>query len=164
MANVENEEKRVRRLNRWMIILVSFMVLYSILMLVIIDQKTERAMQLQSHPVVMIDPNTMSITSTAYTNLIHPVALHNTTNIPPVPITNSAKPMYEQRDKYEIGDFVVINYFYVEGIIIEKLSGDVYKILYKDHNHTLQKIELHKQFLLYPTSYNVVNPVSLLVD
>ncbi len=133
-------------------------------MFMIVDKKTEKALQV--HPVVVIDPNTMAVNS-SYTNLIHPIALR--TNIPinnaSTVVTNvPAKPMFEQRDSYEVGDFVVVNFFYVETIVIEKLPKDYYRVMYKNHVHTLETLVLHKQFLIHPTSYNVVSPVSLLVD
>jgi hypothetical protein len=153
-------EKSIKKLNVWLGIMVGFIVLYSIVMLITIDQKTEKALQM--HPVVMIDPATLALTSDSYTNLIHPIALRPplTTNAP----TIDPKPMFEQKESYEIGDFVVVNFFYVETIIVEKLPKDYYRLMYKDHEHVLQTIDLHKQFLLAPTSYNVVSPVSLLVD
>lgn len=159
-------ENSVKKLNRWLIALVIFMILYSAVMLVIIDQKTEKALQL--HPVVMIDPSTMGISSAAYTNLIHPTSLrHLTTTNAPVPepvVSPESKPMFEQRESYEVGDFVIVNFFYVETIVTEKLRGNYYRLMYKDHEHVLQTIVLHRQFLLAPTSYKVVSPVSLLVD
>lgn len=164
-----NADIKIKSLNRWLAILVIFMVLYSAAMLVLIDNKTERAIQM-AHPVVIIDPATMQINSTAYTNLIHPIAMR--TNPAVVDIATNAiaekaeapKPMFEQKENYEVGDFVVVNFFYVETIIVEKLPKDYYRLMYKDHNHSLQVLTLHKQFLLAPTSYNVVSPVSLLVD
>lgn len=160
----ETSTKVIKKLNNWLTVLMIFMILYSIGMFIVIDQKTNKALQM--HPVVMFDPNTMTVNSPAYTNLIHPIALR--TNIPTDPTpsaTNTpAKPMFEQRESYEVGDFVVINFFYVETIVIERLPNDQYRLMYKNHEHTLETIVLHKQFLLYPTSYNVVSPVSLLVD
>lgn len=172
-------EKSIKNLNRWLAILVSFVVFYSAAMLAIIDRKSDIAMQIQTQPVLMIDPMTMGINSTVYSNLIHPSFLRSTnvlsnvvTSVKPPTDQNASaalsttapKSMFEQKDSYEIGDFVVVNFFYVEAVITAKLEKNHYRVIYKDHNHVLQEISLHKQFLLSPTSYNVISPVSLLVD
>lgn len=172
-------EKSIKNLNRWLAILVSFVVFYSAAMLAIIDRKSDIAMQIQTQPVLMIDPMTMGINSTVYSNLVHPSFLRSTnvlsnvvTSVKPPTDQNASaalsttapKPMFEQKDSYEVGDFVVVNFFYVEVVVTKKVDKDNYEVMYKNHEHTLSKIVLNKQFLLSPTSYNVVSPVSLLVD
>lgn len=168
--SVKSSEETVKTLNRWLIALVIFMVVYSATMLAIIDHKTERALQMQ--PVVLIDPATFELTSDAYTNLIPPSLLRS--NIMSVVSTNEStnavvtvereKPLFEQKDDYEVLDFVVVNYVYVEAIVVEKLPKDQYRLMYKDHNHTLQFPILPAGLLLAPSAYNVASPVSLLVD
>jgi hypothetical protein len=68
-------ELSIQKLNRWLIGLVIFMIFYSVMMLIFIDKKTEKALT-QIQPVIMVDPNNMGINSSAYTNLIHPAILN----------------------------------------------------------------------------------------
>ena len=74
-------------------------------------------------------------------------------------------PRYEIKDKYSYGDVVVIKYFYIEAVVLDKTqpSGDVYTVLYKNHNHDLQKIALPRTMLMMPSD-GIVNPAALLVE
>ena len=71
------------------------------------------------------------------------------------------------KDEYRFGDVVVIKYFYVEAVVMDRDRvlplGDSYTILYKDRNHVLQKITLPKTMLMAPVE-GVLSPASLLVD
>jgi hypothetical protein len=152
-------------LNRWLIVLSVIIIIWAAGIIMYVDKKTS----ISNHPlpIIMIDVDTGKIIDPAYTNLFHDSVIgmvSKTFNISEVECsTNISKPMFEQKDNYNIGDFVIINYFYVEGIVSEK-SGNEYTVIYKDHNHVLQKIKLSKEFLLSPTSRNSISPVSLLVD
>jgi uncharacterized protein YpmB len=71
---------------------------------------------------------------------------------PSVNSTNEiAKPMLEQKDSYKKMDFVIINYFFVTGLVVDR-QGNNYTIIYKDRNRVLQKVIVPKELLLSPTS------------
>jgi hypothetical protein len=74
-------------------------------------------------------------------------------------------PAFEVRDKYVFGDIVVVKFFYIHAVVLEKSSfgSDSYTILYKDRNHVLQKVVLSRDLLMAPAN-GTVNPISLLVD
>jgi hypothetical protein len=86
------------------------------------------------------------------------------TNKSPLLVNTMAREssLFTEKKTYSLGDIVVIRYFYVAGVVLEK-HGDYYDVVYKDHNHTLQKITLTKAMLLSPKD-GVLNPVSMLVD
>ena len=163
---------QLKNLNEWLGVLVVFIILWSIGLLLYVDQKVDSTAN-HPLPVIVVDGPSGRINNAAYTNLFPPSmnVKAGTIETRPPRVVNSTKtnvvtapkPMFETRDSYEIREFVIVNYFYVEGIVTEK-KGDDYTVMYKDHNHVLQKVTVPKSFLLVPTSYNNVNPVSLLVD
>lgn len=57
---------------------------------------------------------------------------------------------YTILEKYNIGDIVTIRYFFIEGVVMDKSipTGDNYSVLYRDKNHTLQKIILPRRMLM----------------
>lgn len=101
----------------------------------------------------MVDAATGKITNSAYSNLFPPQFVS----------TNSAgaAPIYEQKGSYDVKDLVIVNYFFVEGIVVDK-QGNNYTVMYKDHNRVLQKITVPKEFLLSPTADVKLNPAVLL--
>ena len=71
--------------------------------------------------------------------------------------------LYEQKDSYKVEDFVIINYFFIEGIVSSK-SGNNYSVMYKGEDGVLQTINVPQSMLLVPTSATYVNPFVLLSD
>lgn len=145
----------LKSLNRWLGILVVFIILWGIGMFFYVEKKTEQVAN-RPIPVVMLDPASGKITSIAYTNLVP-----SSFTAPAKTNDVSIHPSFEQKKSYENMDFVVINYFFVAGLVVEK-NGNNYTVMYKDHNHVLQKTIVPVEMLLSPTSYNGVNPLSLL--
>lgn len=163
--NVHKDISELRDLNRWLIALSAIVIIWAAGIIMYMDKRTSPS----NHPlpIIMIDADTGKIIDPAYTNLFPDNVIGTmpkNVNMSEIKDSdNATKPLFEKKDSYNIKDFVIINYFYVEGLIIDK-SGDNYTVLYKDHNHVLQKIIISKEFLLVPTSKNSVSPVSLLVD
>lgn len=147
------DSTQLKNLNRWLIGLVAFMLIWTAGILAYVDKKPEKEMP--PIPVISIDPHTGKITNVAHSRL-----LPKTINVPFSP-TNSS-PMFIQKDNYEKMDFVIINYFFVAGIVVDSQAGGNYTILYKDANRCLQRIVVPREFLLVPTSAYGVNPTSLL--
>ena len=147
------DEKKVRSSNFWYILLVAFIVLWMTGAYIYLDKKTD--VTIGNPPVIVLDAvNGIDMTNFFRANPSQ-TQLYPTNNIP--------RPMFEVRENYNLGDVVVVKYFYVEAVVLEKQAGDSYVIMYKDHNHTLQKIAIPRTLLMYPAD-GVLNPVSLLVD
>ena len=159
------DKSEIKILNRWLIALAVIIILWAAGIIMYVDKRTSPS----NHPlpIIMVDADTGKVIDPAYTNLfVHSLASEVSKNANMSDISapeNATKPLFEQKEFYNIKDFVVVNYFYVEGIIVDR-SGDDYTVMYKDHNHVLQKLTLPKELLLAPTSKNSVSPVSLLVD
>lgn len=159
-----NEEQTLSKLNRWLTVIIVFMIIYAVGVLVLIDQKTEDS--IKKHPMIMLDMSSSNIDANAFSNFFSTAAANLNKSLPsdsdktPTP----KKPMFEQKESYELGDFVVINFYYTEGIVIENPMKNHYRVMYKDHNHVLQSIVLNKMFLLSPTSAYPVSPTSFLIE
>lgn len=159
------DKTEIKTLNRWLIALAVIIILWAAGIIMYVDKRTSPS----NHPlpIIMVDVDTGKVIDPAYTNLFNnSIASKVSKNANMSDIkspANSTKPLFEQKEFYNIKDFVVVNYFYVKGIVVER-SGDDYTIMYKDHNHVLQKLTLSKELLLSPTSQNSLSPVSLLVD
>ncbi len=149
------DEKKIRSISIWHFVLVAFIVLWMVGAYVYLDKKTQ--MSIAAPPVIVLD-EAAGITLTNFFQI-------NSTNRQLSPAArNPTKPLFEIREKYFLGDVVVVKYFYVEAIVIGNSAvGDDYVILYKDHNHTLQKISLPRALLMAPAD-GFLNPVSMLVD
>lgn len=143
----EKDHAQLKTLNRWLMALVAFIVIWVAGLYFYIDTETHPKPPI---PVISIDPITGKITNAA-----QPKLLPNSTN-------TVAKPMFEQKDSYDKMDFVIINYFFISGLVVDRHGND-YTIMYKDSNHVIQKIIVPKELLLSPTSAYAVNPASLLV-
>ena len=143
-------EKSIKKLNRWLIGLIVFIIVYSLLVLYIIT------------PTIVPDNHSnisMGIDSISYSNINNPVILQ--TNLISLVITNITpvfSTMFTQKDSYEIGDFVIVNFFYIEGIIIEKISTNRYKVLYRNNFRALTTVVLRKELLLVPVSFSDKKP------
>ena len=61
---------------------------------------------------------------------------------------------YTILEKYNIGDIVMIRYFFIEGVIMDRSipTGDNYSVLYKDKNYALHKITLPRKMLMIQKS------------
>lgn len=159
------DKSELKILNRWLVVLTVAIILWAAGVIIYVDKRISPV----NHPlpIIMVDVNTGKVVDPAYTNLFHDSVigqLAKEVSIADIKEpSNATKPLFEHKDTYNVKDFVVVNYFYVEGIIVEK-SGNNYTVMYKDHNHVLQKLTISKEFLLSPTSQNSVSPVALLVD
>jgi hypothetical protein len=160
-----SDRSDIKSLNRWLIGLAVVIIIWAAGIIMYVDKKTSPSNY--PLPVIMVDSITGKVIDPAYTNLFHNSIfgeISNDVNISDIKTSkNAVKPLFEEKDSYNIKDFVIVNYFYVEGIVVNK-SGNIYTIMYKDHNHVLQKVTLSKEFLLSPTSHNSVSPLSLLID
>lgn len=145
---------QLQTLNRWLIGCVCFIVAWSIALFFYIDKKTQDRGPL---PVIMVDPTTGKISNPQYTNLFPKNFV-----LPSDGKTNDVvKPLYEQKDEYQKMDFVIINYFFIPGLIVDK-SGDSYTVMYRNYNRDLETITVPREMLLSPTAAAGVNPASLL--
>ena len=148
-----DDEKKMRSINSWYFVLVVFIIIWVIGAYVYLDKKAD--MSLNHPPVVVLD----SADGIMLSNMFK-VSGTNMQLFPPT----SKQEMFEVREKYQFGDVVVVKFFYVEAVVLEKsATSDQYTVMYKDHNHALQKISLPRTMLMYPRD-GVLNPVSLLVD
>lgn len=150
-----SDEKRIRNINFWHFILFAFIVVWVGGAYLYLDNKTEI---ISNHPSLIVIGEPSSINLTNFFQF-------NSSNPPSHLLNSLVKQPFITKPEYHPGDIVVVKFFYVEAIVIEKSSParDDYEIMYKDHNHVLQKISLPKEMLMYP-SEGVLNPVSLLVD
>lgn len=157
--NESEDERRVRTINVWHFVLIVFIVIWMAGAYLYLNKKTE--LSLVTPPVLLVNGSNSNLDLTNFFGL----AATNNPLIPSIkPLTNStASPMFETKPRYDAGDVVVVKYFYVQAVIVEKVGQDSYAILYKDHNHVLQKIVLPKAFLL-SLSAGTLNPFSLLID
>jgi hypothetical protein len=159
------DKSDIKSLNRWLIGLTVIIIIWATVIIMYVDKKISPSSY--PLPVIMVDSDTGKVIDPAYTNLFHSSVfgeISNDVNVSDITTSNNTrKPLFEERESYNIKDFVIVNYFYVEGIIVSK-SGNIYTVMYKDHNHVLQKVTLSREFLLAPTSHNSVSPLSLLID
>lgn len=149
------ESKEVKNLNRWLIALVIFVTIWSLGIFVYVGQKVEVPATEESISALVVGGYTGKIVSTSYTNLF---ALTQTNKNGTVSTNEIAH--YEHRDVYKKLDFVIIDHFFIEGIVVDK-SGDNYTVLYKDRNRSLQRIIVPKTLLLIPAPSTWVNPYEL---
>lgn len=152
------DEKKVRSFGIWQFLLVTFIVLWMVGAYVFLEQKTRS--NSTTIPVVVLD----NVNGVDFSNFTKIGSNTSTIYFTKKNELNN-RPDFECKDNYSMGDIVVVKYFYVEAVVIDKSlpSGNAYTILYKDHNHVLQKIILPKEMLMAPAE-GVLNPVSLLVD
>jgi hypothetical protein len=165
----KDNSKEINNLNRWLSILVVFIVLWTVGMIVYIEKKTDDALN-RPIPIVLFDTSTGKLNNTAYNGLfpngINQFFINEKTNnntgksvIPN--LTNViSNPLFEQKKSYAVGDFVIVNYLHKEGVIIEKRSDNKYLLLY-NVNGDPKTIELPGWILIYPTSDRGIDPFSL---
>ena len=152
------DEKKVKNIGVWHFILVAFIVIWMAGAYVFLEQKTRTIVA--NPPVVVLD-STAGIDFSNFAQI--------GTNASRIYLSKDNeqrnRPDFEVKERYEIGEIIVVKYFYVEAVIVDKTLpiGNAYTILYKDHNHVLQKITLPREMLMAPAE-GVLNPVSLLVD
>jgi len=147
------DEKQVRSFEIWYLVLVAFIVVWIMGAYVYLDKKTD--VTIGNPPVVVLD----AVNGVNLTNFFQ-VNSNQTQLYPKNPLPH---PMFTIREQYEVGEIIVVKYFYVEAVVVEKQANDFYVVMYKDHNHVLQKLALPRAMLMYPAE-GVLNPVSLLVD
>lgn len=152
--NTGKDTAQLKTLNRWLLGCLVFIIVWSVAIFFYVNKKTEEKSPI---PVIMVDPTTGKITNVSYTNLFPANFVAPT----PTATNQVVKPMYEQKDSYEKMDFVIINYFFVSGLVVDK-NGDNYTVMYRDYNRVLQKIIVPKELLLAPTETAPVNPAALL--
>jgi hypothetical protein len=148
--NVSTDTDQLKQLNRWLFLLVIFIVVWALGMVFYVQKRTEPQVT-PVVPLVSVDATTGKITNNAAVNLFPPTIAKGAPK----------KSAYEQRESYQVIDFVIINYFFVEGLVLEK-KGDEYTVLYKNEAGTLEKITVPKELLIAPASGTVVNPASLM--
>lgn len=148
-----SDEKRVKNGNFWYVILIAFIVLWMFGAYYYLHTKN----QLNTNPPVVVLDSTSGIDIGGFFRT-NPISSK-------LSLTNSSlvQPMYGVRSHYDVGDIIIVKYFYVEAVVLGKNAGDSYVVLYKDHNHTLQRVSLPRIMLLSPVD-GVLNPASLLVD
>lgn len=150
-----SDEKKIRSINFWHFVLVLFIVLWMGGAYIYLDKKTEIANRL---PLVLIGDAASGVNMTNFFQV-------NPTNSSLFPTNYIFKQPFRMKTEHRFGDVVVVKFFYVEAVVLEKSSptSDYYDIVYKDHNHVLQKISLPAEMLMVPVD-GMLNPVSLLVD
>lgn len=158
----ENEKasRTLTTLNRWLIGLVGFSMIYTMVVFTVMEQKQAKLIQGLT-PIALVDPATLKV-SPLVSNLIPSNILTNK-SVDFITSTNSPlKPMFERKKEYQYGEYVIVSFFYVHGVIVGKFENEEYEVLYKNHERTLVKIRIRGDMLMAPTSINSVNPISLL--
>jgi hypothetical protein len=143
------DSNQLKNLNRWLAGLVVFIIIWTVGVLAVVQHKDEPKAYT---PVVIVDEATGKVTNPTYVNLF-PKGI-----AAPVIPKNTA---YQRREVYQVMDFVIINYFFVEGIVMER-NGENYTVMYKDENRVLQKVIVPRELLMSPSPGTAVNPASLI--
>jgi hypothetical protein len=144
-----SDEKKIRHVNFWYVVLVVFIVVWMGGSFLYLNHQTHDLAN--NPPVAILDAAggiDLSILSKTGTN------------------QHAGKiPLFTVKETYEFGDTIIIKYFYVKAVVLGKSAtlGDSYEVIYKDHNHVLQKIILPRMMLLAPEE-GTLPPSSLLVD
>lgn len=149
------DEKKIRSINFWHFILILFIILWMGGAYIYLNKKVD---VINHPPLVLIGDAASGIDMTNFFKA-------NPTNTQLFSTNGTNRPLFYSKDEYQFGDIVVVKFFYVEAIVIEKSgpTSDDYDILYKDHDHVLQRISLPAKMLMVPAD-GMLNPVSLLVD
>lgn len=148
-APESSDEKKVRSVNFWYIVLVVFIVVWMGGSFLYLNHKTHDLAN--NPPVTIIDA-------------AGGIDLSNLSKIGTNQIPGKSS-LFTVKETYTFGDTVIIKYFYVKAVVLDKAAalGDSYNLIYKDHNHVLQKITLPREMLLAPME-GTLPPSSLLVD
>lgn len=152
--DIGKDTAQLKNLNRWLTGLIAFIVIWTIVIVFYVDKKTEDQLPV---PILMFDPSSGKITNLVYSNLF-PTNFIASKELSKT--NDTVKPLFEQKDRYEKMEFVIINYFFISGLVIDQNDNN-YTIMYRDYNRVLQKIIVPKEMLLSPTS-SAVNPTALL--
>lgn len=149
-------EKKTRTFGAWHFILIVFVVTWMISAYVFLKDGVDDVIHDVSPAIVLDEHGKINL----FPNLFEPRMRTNKIQVD----TNSTMPSIVVKPDYHYGDIVIIKYFYVGGVVLSKSAvGDDYTVMYKDHNHVLQKISLPRTMLLSPTN-GALNPISLMVD
>lgn len=60
--------------------------------------------------------------------------------------------VFKIKPKYDVGETVIVNYFYIKAVITERSGSDSYVVVYKDNSRVLHTITLPRTLLLCPPS------------
>lgn len=154
-------ESRIKRLNIGLAILIVCIVVWTIGIFIYMEHEINIATS-KTIPLTLVNTLTGKIDATAYSNMFPSNMVSSVTN--DLSNTNiSSQPIFKEKTEFNQYEMVIIKYFYTPALILEK-SNNKYVLLYKDHNHMLQQITLPFEMLLSPSSSDIVNPISLLVD
>lgn len=136
-------ENQLRSWNWILWILIVFIGMWFYAVLLSINTKTK---SIESQMIYMdaIPPNILN----------SPKSLMNTSIVP------SNISVYNQSATYETGDVVVVKFFNIKGVIIERLSGKRYSVLYKNNDHSLNTVTLPAEFIMKPSA-TMLDPYSL---
>lgn len=145
MDKAENDKLNVKLLNKWLIGMVIFVVLWSTMVLIKIDKHPSKDYGPATGGIPTLTVST-DVTS-KYTNFFPSLMVSDII----AKSSNVGKPLFIRKHSYEIKEFVVIDHFFIKGFIIGK-QGLEYKILYQDRNRALQTISLPSEMLLSPSS------------
>lgn len=127
------EKTEMRKLNRGLIVVVVFLILWITYLVIYVDKRTETFNN--STPIVMIDADTGKIIE--FTNIVNQIDNFN-----------GISPLGKQ-SSYNISDLVIVNFFNIRGVVTGK-DGNEYVVVYKDTNNVLRKITLPVELLLSP--------------
>jgi len=128
------DERKVKNINVWSFFLLLFVVVWMAGSYIYLNRRADVSIP----PVIILDE-------------AQKIGLTNS-HFPPKNPT-AAKSSFEIRETYNVGDTVIVSYFYVEGIVVKKSAlGDEYTIMYENHNHTLELITLPRTFLMAPST------------
>ena len=154
-----HDKTKLKRLNVWLGILVVSIILWTIGIFVYMETRITSVIA-KTIPLVLVNTSTGKIDSTLYSNMFPANMVSSNTNV----LTNTIAPhIFKERTEFDQYEMVIIKYFYTPALVMEK-SNNKYILIYKDHNHILHTITLPIEMLLSPSSSDLVNPISLLVD
>lgn len=128
-SNNDNDlqvDKQVKQINTYICMLVLITILWAIVSFWYISEKQ---ISIPKFIDTLTNPTNEVVTGGTSTNI-------------------SIKPTDQSYNKHDI---VIIKFFFIEGIIIEK-TKDLYVILYKDQHNVLQKITLPEDLLFKPSA------------
>lgn len=152
--NGTDDERKVRNINIWHFFLIAFIVIWV----------TGAYFCLSKKPDLSLTNSLLDSKPTNFENLFTFFPTNNSFIHRGQSLTNPlSASIFYTKHSYKPGDVVIVKYFHVQAVILEKVGQDSYCIIYKDHNHVLQKIVLPKIFLLFP-SVGILPLFSLLID
>lgn len=156
--NQTTDNQELATLNKWIVGSIIFIAIWMLASTYYLVQKVD-VISKKPIPVLVVDGSNGTFIDMEHSNVFTKVIPK--TNA--IALSEKSSPMFEQKSSYEINDLVIINYFFIEGIVVDKNSDD-YTIMYKDHNRRLDKITVSKSLLFIPNSKTWINHASLLAE